>query len=102
MLICSAREVARSRLATNATSPAKNMRRIGNVGETSMTALTLHTKRIVEITAPKLRTAYHWVLCVIDAIAEARMREDEHAINRSRQLLNHQHGMAAKPNRVRG
>jgi hypothetical protein len=54
-----------------------------------MTALTLHTWRFVGASARKLRTVYHLVLCAIDAIAEAKMRKAEHAINRSRQLLNH-------------
>jgi hypothetical protein len=102
MLICSAREVAESQLATNATGPAKNMRRIGNVGETSMTAHTLQTRRFVEIATPTLRTIYRWVLGALDALAEAKMRKAEDEINRCRRLLHHHHGPAVKPIRVQG
>ena len=47
-----------------------------------MTALTLHTRRFIEIAVPKLHTVYHWVLCTIDALAEAKMRKAEHGIDR--------------------
>jgi hypothetical protein len=74
---------------------------IGNGGETSMTALTLRTKRFVGIAVPKLHTVYHWVLAAIDALAEAKMRKAEHGIDWSRRLLHHGHSSATKLVRVR-
>jgi len=66
-----------------------------------MTALTLHARRFVEIAVPKLHTVYHWVLCTIDALAEARMRKAEHGIDRCCRLLHHDQSSAAKLVRVR-
>jgi hypothetical protein len=76
------------------------MRRIDNLGETSMTALTLH-RRFVEMATPKLDTVYRWVVGALDALAEAKMRKAEHGIDRCRRLLHHDHSSAAKQLRVR-
>jgi hypothetical protein len=82
--------------ATGATSPSENIRRIDNKGETSMTALALQTRRIVEMATPKLGTIYRWFLVVLDALAEAKMRKAQYEINRCRGLLHHDRSLAAK------
>jgi hypothetical protein len=83
-------------LATDATSPSENIRRIDSKGETSMTAMAPQSRRIVEMAAPKLRTVYRWFLGALDALAEAKMRKAQVEINRCRRLLHDDHDLAVK------
>jgi hypothetical protein len=61
-----------------------------------MTALALQTRRLVEMTTPKLQSVYRWFLGALDALAEAKMRKAQDEINRCRRLLHQDHELAVK------
>jgi hypothetical protein len=75
-------------------------RKIKNEGETSMTALMLQARPLIEMAAPKLHAAYQKLLRGLDAFAEARMskavpewqlRKAQREIHRFQRLMHADH-----------